>query len=157
SGLRYLIPLFLMGVLVAHYYRSALWKRALVALSSIPLSIIMNSLRIALTALLYPFLGRAAAEGFFHDFSGWVIFMFSFGVMLAEIWILRRIVPRPDEHFMGEQSALLTRAENDHPELAGTAPAAMMSERAFFLQPQFIVFLSIFVITAGVYSVVDLR
>ncbi len=68
SGLRYLIPLFLMGVLVAHYYRSALWKRVVIVFSSIPLSIITNSLRIAATALLYPFLGRAAAEGFFHEY-----------------------------------------------------------------------------------------
>jgi len=157
SGLRYLIPLFLMGVLVAHYYRSALWKRVVIVFSSIPLSIITNSLRIAATALLYPFLGRAAAEGFFHEFSGWVIFMASFGVMLFEIWILRRIMPRPDEHFMGKQGASLTSAEKDHPELAETIPSAMMSARAFFLQPQFVVFLSLLVITAGVHSVVDVR
>src|SRR5208283_2395216 len=112
SGLRYLIPLFLMGVLVAYYFRAALWKRTVIVLSSIPLSIVTNSLRISLTALLFPFLGRSAAEGFFHDFSGWVIFMISCGVMLAEIWILRRIMPDPDEHFMKKQRAPLASDEN---------------------------------------------
>src|SRR5512143_30014 len=100
SGLRYLIPLVLMGIMMAYYYHAALWKRAIIVLSSIPLSIVTNSLRISLTALLYPSQGRAAAEGFFHDFSGWAIFMVSFGVMVAEIWILHKIMPRPDEYFM---------------------------------------------------------
>jgi exosortase len=52
SGLRYLIPLFLMGVLMAYLYQAALWQRIIIAFSSIPLSIVTNSLRIALTAVL---------------------------------------------------------------------------------------------------------
>jgi exosortase D (VPLPA-CTERM-specific) len=91
SGLRYVIPLFLMGLLLAHYFRAPLWQRLLLVVSTLPLSIITNSLRIASVGFFYQYLGQAAAEGFFHDFSGWFIFMAGLAFLLLEIWILKRV------------------------------------------------------------------
>lgn len=91
SGLRYLIPLLVLGVLVAHYHQGRRWERALLVLSTIPLTIVTNSLRIASVGVLYPLLGARVAEGFFHDFSGWLIFMVSLALLLGEIWLLRKI------------------------------------------------------------------
>jgi exosortase/archaeosortase family protein len=67
------------------------WKRGVLFLSSIPIAIMVNALRIAITGMLYPLMGAAAAEGFFHDFSGWLIFMFTIPILLLEMWVLRRI------------------------------------------------------------------
>jgi exosortase D (VPLPA-CTERM-specific) len=50
-------------------------------------------LRIASVGILYQFIGPAAAEGFFHDFSGWLIFMLSLGILLLEMVVLKRIIP----------------------------------------------------------------
>ena len=47
-----------------------------------------NSLRIALTGILSEFWGPEVAEGFFHGFSGWFIFMFALSIMLLEMWAL---------------------------------------------------------------------
>jgi exosortase D (VPLPA-CTERM-specific) len=105
SGLRYLFPLLIMGILLAYFYRAALWKRLFLVLSTIPLTIVINSMRIALTGVIYAHFGAAAAEGFFHGFSGWLIFMVSFAVLLAEIWVLRRIAPAPTESFFGKSDA----------------------------------------------------
>lgn len=91
SGLRYVIPLFLMGVLLAYYYKAPLWKKGVLILSTVPLSIITNSLRIASVGVLYPLMGEAAAEGFFHDFSGWFIFMTGMAFLLLEMWLLKKI------------------------------------------------------------------
>ncbi|TWJ19066.1 VPLPA-CTERM-specific exosortase XrtD [Geobacter argillaceus] len=93
SGIRYLVPLIAMAVLLAYYYRAAAWKRLVVILSAIPISVITNGLRIASVGILYPIFGAQVAEGFFHDFSGWFIFMFSLGLLLGEIWLLKRIFP----------------------------------------------------------------
>lgn len=93
SGIRYLVPLIAMAVLLAYYYQAATWKRLLVVLSAIPISVVTNGLRIASVGLLYPVFGAKVAEGFFHDFSGWFIFMFSLGLLLGEIWLLRRLFP----------------------------------------------------------------
>jgi len=40
---------------------------------------------------LYEIWGREVAEGFFHGFSGWVIFILVFGILLLEMWMLRKV------------------------------------------------------------------
>ncbi|GAM10715.1 transmembrane exosortase [Geobacter sp. OR-1] len=91
SGLRYLIPLLLLGLLLAYHFNAARWKKAVLVISTIPLTVLTNSLRIASVGFLYQFWGAAVAEGFFHDFSGWLIFMVSLALLLGEMWLLRRI------------------------------------------------------------------
>jgi exosortase D (VPLPA-CTERM-specific) len=91
NGLRYLLPLILMAFLVAYFSKQAMWKKIFLVLSSIPVSIIVNGLRIASVGVLYPIWGPKVAEGFFHDLSGWVIFMISLGILLGEMWILNRL------------------------------------------------------------------
>ena len=91
SGLRYLFPLIVLGILLAYFFKAALWKRALIVISTVPLSIIANSLRIALTGILYEVWGAKVAERFFHGFSGWFIFMFSLAALLFEMWILSKV------------------------------------------------------------------
>ncbi len=61
SGLRYLFPLLIMGILLAYFYRVALWKRIILVLSTIPLTIFINSLRIALIGIICTYWGVAAA------------------------------------------------------------------------------------------------
>ncbi|WP_236685680.1 VPLPA-CTERM-specific exosortase XrtD [Geobacter pickeringii] len=93
SGLRYFIPLLMLAALLAYYYRAARWKRALVIISAVPVSVLTNGLRIASVGILYQFWGPMVAEGFFHDFSGWFIFMASIAILLAEMWLLKRFFP----------------------------------------------------------------
>ncbi len=91
SGLRYLFPLMTLGFIMAHFFKAAWWKRAVVFLSSIPVTILMNSLRIGAIGLLVDRWGQSMAEGFLHDFEGWLIFMASGSVLLLEIILLSRI------------------------------------------------------------------
>ena len=93
SGLRYLFPLMTLGFIMAHFFKAALWKRAVVFLSSIPVTILMNSLRIGAIGLLVDRWGQSMAEGFLHDFEGWLFFMASGSVLLLEIIFLSRIGP----------------------------------------------------------------
>jgi len=91
SGLRYLFPLIVLGILLAYFFRAAFWKRAIIVISTIPLSIITNSLRIALTGILHQIWGAKVAEGFFHGFSGWFIFMTALAALLLLMWILKKV------------------------------------------------------------------
>ena len=91
SGLRYLFPLMTLGFIMAHFFNAAFWKRAVVFLSSIPVTILMNSLRIGVIGVLVDRWGRSMAEGFLHDFEGWLIFMASGAVLLLEIILLSRV------------------------------------------------------------------
>ena len=91
NGLRYLFPLMALGFIAAYLFKAALWKRALLFLSTIPITILMNSFRIAVIGVLVEHWGISMAEGFLHDFEGWVIFMACMGVLVLEMWALAKV------------------------------------------------------------------
>ena len=88
SGLRYIFPLLALGILYAYFFEKVAWKRIVCVLATIPIAIITNTLRIAITGILIPHFGTEVAEGFFHGFSGWLIFLAAF----AFLFILGRIL-----------------------------------------------------------------
>ncbi len=94
SGLRYVMPLIVLGFLLTYWFRAHWWKKTVLLLSTVPLAIVVNSIRIAATGILYSMFGAEVAEGFFHGFSGWLIFVFAIPFLLFEIWILRKMPPR---------------------------------------------------------------
>lgn len=87
SGLRYLFPLMSFGFLIAYIYRGPVWQKLIIFLSTIPITVLMNSFRIGVIGVTVEYFGIAAAEGFLHDFEGWIIFMTCLGVLLFEIWL----------------------------------------------------------------------
>ena len=91
DGLRYLFPLITLSFVMAYFYRAPLWKRAVVFASSVPVAIVMNGLRVGSIGLLVERYGLGMAEGFFHEFQGWLMFMVSAGILLLEIMVLSRI------------------------------------------------------------------
>ncbi len=91
SGLRYLFPLVSLSIIAAYFYRDAVWKRFVVVLSSIPITVFMNSFRIGVIGVLVEYGGPKQAEGFLHYFEGWVVFMGCVGLLLVEIWVLSRL------------------------------------------------------------------
>jgi exosortase D (VPLPA-CTERM-specific) len=93
SGLRYLFPLMTFGFILAYFFRAAWWKRAALFLSTIPITILMNSFRIGVIGVMVEYWGRSMAEGFLHDFEGWAVFMACTALLLGEIWLLARIGP----------------------------------------------------------------
>ena len=91
SGLRYLFPLMTLGVIVAYLFRGKTWMRWWLFLSTIPITVLMNSLRIGIIGILVDHYGIAQAEGFLHWFEGWVIFIACFLVLIGEAWALLRL------------------------------------------------------------------
>lgn len=82
NGLRFILPLFTMGVLFSYWESKSWWKRLVLIGATIPIAVLSNVVRIAGTGIISLYWGAKAAEGFFHSFSGWVIFMGCFGVFL---------------------------------------------------------------------------
>jgi exosortase len=93
SGIRSLVSLITLGILLGYFTESRLWVRWLLAVATIPTAIFANGLRVAGTGILAHYWGPAAAEGFFHTFSGWLVFAFAFGMVLLFQWVIRRMVP----------------------------------------------------------------
>lgn len=93
SGLRFFLPIVVLSLLLAYYYKAAWWKRTALVLMSVPISIVTNGFRIALTGILYQYVGAQAAEGFLHDFQGWLIFMVTLGILVSVMLFLKRLFP----------------------------------------------------------------
>ncbi len=88
SGLNYLFPLMSFGFLIAVLYEGRLWHRWLIFLATIPITVLMNSLRIGIIGVTVEYWGIEAAEGFLHSFEGWFVFMACLALLTLLIWAL---------------------------------------------------------------------
>jgi exosortase len=77
SGIRSLMSLFTLSVFYGYFLEKSNWRRAALALASIPIAIAANAVRILGTGLCVQYWDPDKAMGFFHEFSGWVIFLVS--------------------------------------------------------------------------------
>jgi exosortase D (VPLPA-CTERM-specific) len=94
SGLRYLFSLLTLGIVAAYFFRAPLWQRLLLVASTPFITVLMNSVRIALVGVTVEHFGRGAAEGLLHDFEGLVVFLGCVIILLAEIALLSRLSGR---------------------------------------------------------------
>ncbi len=93
SGIRSLVSLLTLGIVFGYFADTRAWVRTVVALSTIPVAIVSNGIRVAGTGIAAHKIGPAAAEGFFHEFSGWVVFIVAFVLMLGIQRAIAWVVP----------------------------------------------------------------
>ena len=86
SGIRSLMSLFTLSVFYGYFMEKSVWRRTLLVLASIPIAIAANAVRILGTGLCVQYWDPDKALGFFHEFSGWVIFL----VSLACLYLVQR-------------------------------------------------------------------
>ena len=89
SGLRFLFPLIALGIVYAAIFEKVHWKRIVCVVATIPIAVFTNGMRIGLTGILANRFGSRVTEGFTHDFTGWIIFMISFGILFLLGRVLR--------------------------------------------------------------------
>ena len=112
SGIRSLMTLLTLAVVFAYftYPKStddddkpkggfsrlksyAFWRSAIIVISAIPIAILTNALRVSGTGVLSHYYGTEVADGFFHSFSGWVIYIAAFLMLFAVSWLTDRFRP----------------------------------------------------------------
>ncbi len=104
SGIRSLMSLVTLAVMYGYVLEKRRILRVLLALAAIPIAVAANSLRIVGTGLLVQYWDPDKAEGFFHTFSGWIIFVVSILLLFAVRRIFHLILdhgatrPAADSH-----------------------------------------------------------
>jgi exosortase len=88
SGIRSLISLLTLGIVYGYFMHPSVWVRTLLALATIPVAILANGFRVAGTGIAAHYYGPEAAEGFFHTFSGWLVFLAAF----AMLFVMHRLI-----------------------------------------------------------------
>jgi exosortase len=88
SGLRSLISLTALGAIFAYWIKANPWKKAIVFLSTIPIAVITNAMRIVLLSSVSEIWGAQYATGLFHDISGLVVFALAFVLLFVVVRLL---------------------------------------------------------------------
>jgi exosortase len=96
SGIRSLISLLTLGIVFGYFTDPRNGMRTALALSTIPIAVAANGLRVAGTGVAAHYYGRAGAEGFFHEFSGWLVFVVAFIMLFVVQRLLLRLAPPAD-------------------------------------------------------------
>jgi exosortase A len=91
SGIRSLQALLALGAVYGYFSQKAVWKRWALLLLSVPIAIAANAFRVAGTGFLAHFIGPEAAQGFYHSFAGWIVFLVAFVLLLGAGTLLGRL------------------------------------------------------------------
>jgi exosortase len=94
SGIRSLMSLFTLSIFYGYFVEKSNLRRAILAVASIPIAIAANAARILGTGLCVQYWDPDKALGFFHEFSGWVMFLVSLGCLFIVHRIIRLILAR---------------------------------------------------------------
>jgi exosortase len=120
SGIRSLMTLVTLAVVFAYFthnpssdgnppasgkrfgWLKSYWlcRAAIIVGSAVPIAILTNAFRVSGTGILAHYYGTAVADGFFHSFSGWAIYIAAFILLFGIGMILDRFRPAQAE---GEQ------------------------------------------------------
>jgi exosortase len=94
SGLRSVMALGTLGVVFAYFFRKNTVERIVIVASTIPIAIVVNAFRVALSGVLTHHFGEEAAEGLIHQTEGFFTFGLAFALLLLEAWLLKMLWPR---------------------------------------------------------------
>ena len=95
SGIRSLVSLLTLGIVYGYFSDSRAWMRSLIALATVPIAIVTNGMRVAGTGIAAHYYGPQVATGFFHEFSGWVVFIAAFALLFFLVRALVMLLPPP--------------------------------------------------------------
>ena len=108
SGIRSLMTLVTLAVVYAYFTgpkqkggdgddskkphsRRAIWRALILVVAAVPIAILTNALRVSGTGVLAHYYGTRVADGFFHTFSGWVIYIAAALLLFTTGWALDRL------------------------------------------------------------------
>jgi len=124
SGIRSLMTLVTLAVVYAYFTRPkapelssetletarkappkvfatfAFWRAVILVAAAVPIAILTNALRVSGTGVLAHYYGTKVADGFFHSFSGWVIYLVAAALLFAAGWLIDRVA-RSSSRFKG--------------------------------------------------------
>lgn len=135
SGIRSLMTLVTLAVVFAYFSHTPsgdppnsgkrfgwlrsywFWRAVILVVSAVPIAILTNAFRVSGTGVLAHYYGTAVADGFFHSFSGWVVYIVAFVMLFGIGMILDRFRPAQAD---GEQSG--KQSEPSGKRLEGKSP-----------------------------------
>ena len=148
SGIRSLMTLVTLAVVFAYFTspsdeggaggrrlaRYRILRAVLIVLAAIPIAIVTNAARVSGTGVLARYYGTQVADGFFHEFSGWVIYIAAFLLLFAFGWLLERFNPTRGGSGRGGGEAVVTDGAESHATSVAEGPAVAAPSTAMSMK-----------------------
>jgi exosortase len=105
NGLRMVTAFFVISGLVVLLVKRAWWEKLIVLVSSLPVALLCNTIRLAITAVFFTMLEGEYWEKLFHDFGGYAMMPLALATIIAELWLLKKLTTLPEK----EEAIIITR------------------------------------------------
>jgi exosortase len=103
SGIRSLMTLMTLALVLAYFTRAKratdgwldflrnqdFWRAVILMLAAIPIAVFTNAARVTATGALTFYYGKKAIESFWHDFSGWLVYLAALFLLISVNFLLR--------------------------------------------------------------------
>ena len=107
NGLRMVTAFFVIGGLVVLLIRRTWWEKLIVLLSSLPIALLCNTMRLAITAVFFTVLQGDYWETIFHDFGGYAMMPLALAAVIGELWLLTKLTTLPSK-----EEAIIIKRQN---------------------------------------------
>jgi exosortase len=105
NGLRMITAFFVISGLVVLLVERAWWEKLVILISSLPIALLCNTVRLAVTAIFFTILKGEYWEQIFHDFGGYAMMPLALAIVVGELWLLAKLTMLPTE----EKAIIITR------------------------------------------------
>lgn len=106
SGMRLLMAFLALGVAMAYLHERPLWQKITLLLSTVPIAVVCNIVRVTITAFIHIFIGSKYAKGIYHDALGLVMLPLAFGLYWAIAWFMEQLFVEENEEIETETEAV---------------------------------------------------
>ena len=96
---------FVISGLVVLLVKRAWWEKLIVLISSLPIALMCNTIRLTITAIFFTILEGEYWEQLFHDFGGYAMMPLALAAIIAELYLLKKLTTMPNE----EEAVIITR------------------------------------------------
>ena len=107
NGLRMITAFFVITGLVVLLVKRTWWEKLIILASSLPIALLCNTIRLAITAMFFTVLEGEYWEKIFHDFGGYAMMPLALAAIVGELWLLAKLTVLPVE----EKAIIITRQE----------------------------------------------
>jgi len=105
NGLRMITAFFVISGLVVLLVQRAWWEKLVILISSLPIALLCNTIRLVITAMFFTILEGEYWERVFHDFGGYVMMPLALAAVVGELWLLAKLTVLPTK----EKAIIITR------------------------------------------------
>ena len=113
NGLRMITAFFVIIALVVLLADRPKWQKLIVFASSLPIALLCNTIRLAITSIAFTYLEGEQWETMFHDFGGYAMMPLALAIAVGELWLLKALTTPPEE--MAQPQEVVIKASSSQP------------------------------------------